>query len=224
MLTLPEQVLLMMLDARQQSVGAFKERFLRGVLCGAVLMRLAFKNRIDTDQHNLFVVDDTPIGDAVPDAVLLALASHPVRLSIREALERVIRQFGTRIRDELVTRLCSRGTLAVSTRRILGIVPRREYVVADSSEVEALKTHLREVIMDDGVPDPHDAVLISLLDAGCVMPRLFSEEERQAYWPRVKSIARLDFVGQNLAAAIRPIQNEMALVMAAYCPAGCHPV
>ena len=44
-------------------------------LIGAVLAELALAGRIDTDPQRLYVVDKTPVGDPVQDAVLQRMAT-----------------------------------------------------------------------------------------------------------------------------------------------------
>ena len=74
MLTFAEEILLLMLD----DDGAFLP--IRGgaveyILAGAVLMDLAFANRIDTDPEQLVSLDSTPTGNPMFDQALAYIAN-----------------------------------------------------------------------------------------------------------------------------------------------------
>ena len=70
MLTFVDEIILLMLDEEEGSFLPIHENTMGYVLAGAVLMDLAFANRIDTDPKQLIVLDNTPIGHPVHDRVL----------------------------------------------------------------------------------------------------------------------------------------------------------
>ena len=74
MLTFSEEALLLLLDEEEgifQSVG---KNTLELAMAGAVLMDLAFADRIDTDLERMMVIDRAPTGDPLLDDVLDRIA------------------------------------------------------------------------------------------------------------------------------------------------------
>jgi hypothetical protein len=131
---------------------------------------------------------------------------------------------GKEIRDTLLSRLVQRGILKQENRRLFWVFERRRYPVIDDHEIEEVKSRLRGIIMSDTLPDPRDAVLISLVDACGLFNEVFTLEELKTVCARIKQLARLDFIGQKLAGIVRPIQSEIMVAMAAYAPSCGHPL
>ena len=74
MLTCSEEALLLLIDEEEgifQSVG---KNTLELAMAGAVLMDLAFADRIDTDLERMMIIDRAPTGDPLLDDVLDRIA------------------------------------------------------------------------------------------------------------------------------------------------------
>ena len=104
MLTFAEEIMLLMLD----DDGLFLP--IRGgsvehVLAGAVLMDLAFANRIDTDPEQLVLLDRTPTGTPMLDRVLALLADSDETKDTRSWLETLAGQGPTEIRRQALASL-----------------------------------------------------------------------------------------------------------------------
>ena len=67
MLTFAEEILLLMLDDEDGTFLPTRTSAVEYVLAGAVLLDLAFANRIDTDERQLLVIDSTPTGNPMLD-------------------------------------------------------------------------------------------------------------------------------------------------------------
>ena len=80
MLTIAEEVLLLVLDDETGRVNPrLPVHSLRNAVSGALLMDLAFSDRIDTDLHQLHVVDSTPLGEPVLDPALARVVGEKER-------------------------------------------------------------------------------------------------------------------------------------------------
>ena len=73
-LTLTEETLLLLHGREGTSLPVQRHSF-ECAMAGAVLLDLAFENRIDTDQETLLVIDDTPTGNPMLDGVLSRIAA-----------------------------------------------------------------------------------------------------------------------------------------------------
>ena len=74
MLTVAEEMLLLVLDDTSGTFITEPDININYALAGAVLADLALKGRIEADPYKLFVLDPKPTGDAVQDAVLARIA------------------------------------------------------------------------------------------------------------------------------------------------------
>jgi golgi phosphoprotein 3 len=209
MLSLAEEVLLLALDDETGTLREGLPGTLGRTLVAAVLMELAFLARIDTDQRVLFVVDSTPTGDPVLDDALAHLAKQDKQRSSYAELKHLLGQ-AHEIQQRLLDRLVGRGILEVASERILWVFGARRYPLLDDREITEVKARLREVVLGDDLPDPRDAVLLSLVEAAHLWGDAFSENELAHARTRIERLARLDFIGQALARAIHEIEATLA--------------
>ena len=164
MLTFAEEIMLLMLD----DDGLFLP--IRGgsvehVLAGAVLMDLAFANRIDTDPEQLMLLDRTPTGTPMLDRVLALLADSDETKDTKSWLETLAGQGTTEIRRQALTSLIERGILESQDERFLWVFRSRRYPTIDGRVEREVKLRIEDALLSDDTPDPRDIALICLVDA-----------------------------------------------------------
>ncbi|NCC52106.1 MAG: GPP34 family phosphoprotein [Spartobacteria bacterium] len=223
MLTFAEELLLLTLDDESGVIKELPAQQMDRAMVGAVLMEMAMANRIDTDDKRLHIIDATPAPDPMQNVLLDELKAHDNELFITDVLD-YLSIYGRTIRDRTLEHLISKGILRLDEQRILWVFERRRYPLIDNREIEEVKSRLRHIILGDDLPDPRDAILISLVDACGLFREIFSLDELKSVCGRIKQLAKLDFIGQKLAAAVRPIQSEMIVAMAAYAPSCGNPI
>ncbi|MDR3556992.1 MAG: GPP34 family phosphoprotein [Syntrophobacteraceae bacterium] len=207
MLSFAEEILLLSLDD-QGTIRQLSAVSLDYALAGAVLTDLALLNRIDTDLESLFVVDSTPTGDTFFDSVLGEIHSDVNRWPAMHWLDHFSRQ-GARIQELVLNRLIEKQILKKENRKILWVFEVRRYPIIDNSEPRAVKTRLRELILSDDIPDPHDAVLISLANGCGLFTEIFTNSELDSVRARIENLARLDLVGREIVRAITTIEKAV---------------
>ncbi|PZW50943.1 Golgi phosphoprotein 3 GPP34 [Humitalea rosea] len=208
-LTIPEELLLLMLD---DTTGRLHVRAAPAgdyALAGAILAELAMRNRLDSDTTRLFVADPAPTGDALLDGVLSEIAGSPREEASRWWIETLARNAES-YRASLFDRLVARGILRVEDGKFLWFFSERRYpVVSDKAERE-VKARLLGVIFDDEIPEPHDALLIGLCRAAGLFGLILSPEELDRAQPRIDQVADLEELNRALSSAVRDIFIEIA--------------
>ena len=99
MLTFAEEILLFILD----DDGSFlptRGGAVEYILAGAVLMDLAFANRVDTDLERLTCLDATPTGNPILDQALARIAKAGETKDTRGWIETLAGQDTTEIRQQ----------------------------------------------------------------------------------------------------------------------------
>ncbi len=214
MLRFAEEIQLLALDEKTGRLHPLPERALEFALAGAVLMELAFLGRLDTDATQLTVMDTSPTGDAVLDEALKALPKNEPKLTIQKALARVA------LKAELVQKLLfeslvRKGVLGKHEQKFLWMMSERRYPVMDNREEREVRGRIRDVVLDpDAIPDPRDVVLVGLMDACDLNRVVFLAEELDLAGPRIKQIAKMDFIVQTIAKDIAEIQQAILEVIA----------
>ncbi len=202
-----EEIVLLALDDNSGKLRPLPDRALDLAVAGALLMELAFANRIDTDDKQLHVFDRSPTGDALLDTVLSRLPTDE-NSTIRHALSRVATD-APELRERLFNDLIEKGILRREEHRLFFVLKERCYPVVDDTEEKEVVARIRDVIIHNSLPDPKDVVLICLMDACDLSSTVFSEEELDHHRDRIREVARMDFIGQALARAIQEIQEAI---------------
>jgi hypothetical protein len=212
MLSFAEEIFLFALDDREGCIKPLPVSALEYALAGAMLIELAFLNKIDIDLKTLRVVDKTSTQNPLLDEILHQVEAKADAQSVSYWLSFFAgkaKQLQERVLDQLV----SKGILKVEDKKILWVFKTRRYPLLNNHEIKEVKTRLRELILSNEIPDPREAVLVSLVDACHLFDDLFSDEEFERVKPRIKALAKLDLIGQEVTKSIREIAQAMALAM-----------
>ena len=213
MLTFTEEILLLMLD----DDGLFLP--IRGgavehVMVGAVLMDLAFANRIDTDPERLEVIDSTPTGNPLLDGALERIANSGETLNTKGWVELLAREHAAEIRQHALDGLIELGILEAKDEKFLWVFHSRRYPTVDGRTERAVKLRMEDVLLSDDMPDPRDIALVCLVDACDILDDLFSEREMERVRPRVEQLRMMDLIGREVGTVIAEIEESITMAMA----------
>ena len=213
MLTFAEEILLLMLDDDDGTFLPTRTSAVEYVLAGAVLMDLAFSNRIDTDERQLLVIDDTPTGNPMLDRILERITGASGTRDTRAWIEKITGEDTDEIRRQALESLVTRGVLEVRDAKFLWVFRSRRYPVIDGRVEREAKLRVTGVLLSDDIPDPRDVAMIGLVDACGILSEIFSEREIQRAAPRLEQLRKMDLIGQEVGGAVAEI--ERSIMMAA---------
>ena len=212
MLSFAEEIFLLALDDREGSIKPLPVSALEYALPGALLMELAFLNKIDIDLKCLQVVNTEPTGNALLNDVLRQIEGKTEAQTTSYWLSFFAGQ-AKQIQERVLAQLIAKKILKTEDKKILWVFKTRRYPMIDNREIKEVMARLRELILGDEIPAPREAVLVSLVDACRLFDDLFSAEEYERVQPRIKALAKLDLIGQEITKSIREIAQAMALAM-----------
>jgi len=212
MLSFAEEIFLFALDDREGSIKPLPVSALEYALPGALLMELAFLDKIDIDLKCLQAVNSEPTGNALLDNVLRQIEMKGESQPTSYWLSFFAGQ-AKQIQERVLAQLIAKGILKTEDKKILWVFKTRRYPMIDNHEIKEVTARLRELILSDEIPNPREAVLVSLVDACRLFDDLFSAEEYDRVQPRIKALAKLDLIGQEITKSIREIAQAMALAM-----------
>ena len=189
-----EEFLLLLRD-EDGALSRAPEWLIRYALGAAVLMDLALENRIDTDARRLFLIDSSPVGDALLDPMLSEIAQtsreHDALYWVEHATRRA-----DEIRETALARLVDRGVLRLSDDRVLRIFGTRHYPLADEEAERDLIRRIRETLLSDTIPDPRDIVIVTLADGCGLIGHILSAEEMSGAAERIELVRNLELIGR----------------------------
>jgi hypothetical protein len=180
-------------------------------MAAAVMVDLALAGRIAYVDGYLKVIDRTPTGEAIADAVLTKAADDDEPHTPAQWLQRLRHRLRTRVLEDLV----ARGVVRDVDETQLEYIHVHRYPTVDPAVEAEIRKRLGEALMSEGAPDERTAALCTLLTACRMEPalRLPPEEASEAH-ARLEAIANgAGFAGgTNLEDSI--VRPSVALVVA----------
>ena len=203
-LTLPEELILMLLNPENGYFHQVPGWDLNCVLAGAVLAELSMIGRIDTDLDSLFLIDATETGDPCLDPFLKAIAEEEETRDTRYWVEKLAPR-AERVVDMTLERLVDMKILEQHAGEFWTLARNAQTGkfgggFSDGTLVDFVKTRIARQIFEDEIPDPRDAILISLIDSCDVFRFMFQLEEEQE--ERIKLIRQTALIGRTIAEAV----------------------
>jgi hypothetical protein len=171
-------------------------------LIGACIVDLNTAGRVDADLTALNVLNKEPTGLAAQDRVLAILAEGPPQTTERWVLE--LQGDAPDLVRLTLAQLQQRGILHQSEKRFLWALRARRYPIDDGGkEQKEAKLRILAALLSDGLPTPHDTILIGLAVAGGLLEAFLSKSEIARLAERIAEIGGLDLVVRGVEAAIR---------------------
>ena len=203
---LTEELILLMLDEQTGYMEMVPGWDFSCVMAGAVIADLTLEDKLDTDLEKLYLVDSDPTGDGLLDPTLKDITESDETADTQYWIER-----NTVRTDDIVTatldRLVERNIVEYEPGGFWGLsrsVSRSgTYPAAAVETKEEAKARILNVILNDVIPEPRDAILVALLHTCGGFKRLLEPEDYEEKLERIETIARLDLVGRTVAAAVK---------------------
>ena len=201
-LTLPEELLLALLDEESGFFRQVPGWNLNCAMAGAVLGELSLLGRIDTDLKSLILFDSTDTDHPLLDPTLREIATESEQRDVGYWVERLAPRSESVISlalDRLVQRqLLDRhpGDFYTFGRQRLGESPQRE----DHLSGEFIKARLTRILFADEIPTPRDAIITGLVNVCNVFHLMFQIDEEAE--ERIQFVSNLELIGRAIAAAV----------------------
>jgi golgi phosphoprotein 3 len=216
-LTLADEIVVLMLDDTDGEIRPDCVAVAAVAIAGGILMELALLGRIDTDLQTLFVVDPSPVGDELLDAILQEVSAETEKKSSAWWIDRLSKRHGDLI-DRVLARLVSAGILRSEERRFLWVFSRRAYPQVSGREDREAKGRLMAVLFNDEVPEPRDALLLGLAKSTDVLAAILTEEQLDKAAPRIEEVASLEEISRSVGLVASEIRSAMVSIMMAHYP------
>lgn len=208
MLSFAEEIYLLALDDVTGKVSSYSDEIsLSYALIGAVLCELSFIGKIDTDVEKLILIDKTPTGNKVLDSILKAIAETQSNMPISYWLK-ILLSSASETEDLVLAELINKGILKMVDERIFWVFHTRRYPIIDNKEIASVEARIRQLVLNkEEIPEPREAVLVSLIQACNLFGTILSPKELKRAEKRIQNLAKLDMVGREVVSMIREIKN-----------------
>ena len=213
MLTFAEELVLLLHDEDGAPLP-IRQDAIDCALAGAVLMDLAFANRIDTDLQTLTVIDQKATGNIALDRILEKLAARAQPMDTRTWIGELCIDEAGAIHEAVLSSLVGDERLARRARGPWGLGGLR-YPRMDDAAVRGINLRVRQTLAADDIPEPRDVALISLLDACDLLGQVVPTREIDQRRARIGQLRRMDLIGREVANAIAHAERSTLLAIRA---------
>jgi len=183
-------------------------------LAGALLLDLAAQELVAAEGKVIMAVAGGASHPLLASAHAVLLHSDKPRTAQHwvNRLPAALKPLGQKVGQSLA----ERGVLAEQHRKFLGLFPTTSWPELDPTPERELRHRLTEVLVEGAEPDPHAALLVSLLSPLGLVRGLVEREHRKEAESRAKHIAKENAAAAATSAAVsRSVQAVQAAIMVA---------
>ncbi len=203
-LSLPEELILMLLNEESGYFHQVPGWDLNCTVAGAVLAELSLMGRIDTDVESLFIVDRTETGDPALDPILKEVADEPVQHNTQYWIERLAPRAESVV-DLTLDHLVDLNVLEHHdgefwTLSRTALQAELSNTSSTGTAAQFVRTRISKVILNNEIPDPRDVIIIALIDTCDVFRFMFQLDDEIEQ--RIQAICKMDLIGRSIADAV----------------------
>ncbi|WP_419943589.1 GOLPH3/VPS74 family protein [Candidatus Palauibacter sp.] len=215
-------MLILLLDDEEGVFLPVEKVTLDYALVGAVMMDLAFEDRIDTDLTRFMVVDPSPTGDTTLDPVFRRIREGiDEGKDTRAVIEMLAAEEAGTIQDRTLDSLVERGIVerrddSLSDEMIehLFLFRSPRYPTIDDTAQREVKARMLDVLFSDEIPLPRDVALICLADACDILVTVFDPEDLDRSRPRIDLLSKMDLLGREVTGMIAEVKRSSIRALA----------
>lgn len=203
-LTLPEELLLALLNEESGYFHQVPGWDLNCAFAGAVLAELSFSSRVDMDMESLILLDERETGNPILDPSLREIVAEQGQHSAQYWIERLAPQAESVI-DLTLERLVEMDLLDRHDGEFWTIARTAWRAELSGQSVEGsvgqfVKTRIIMEVFNNEIPSPRDAVIISLMNTCDVFRSMFELDKETE--DRISFISNMDIIGRSIANAV----------------------
>jgi Golgi phosphoprotein 3 len=185
MLTTFDKLFLFALQEENCAVLPSTAKRLKFGLVGAILADLTLLGKIKSiEAHKLELVDADPIGDMVLDRVVELFQKTEQARKVSYWLKHLVKDSLVG-RKRMFERLVLAGVLSHGEEGFAWVIPYADSPHPNASARYAIKSRLREVVLNYGEPALDDLALLSVTKASRLLNLVFTKGERKAANKRI---------------------------------------
>jgi hypothetical protein len=214
MLSLSEKLLLIGLHDEKGSVVFSASLALPYGLAGALLLELYLSNRIDFVNNRVKVISKDKTGNALSDEALVLISSSPKLRDAKHWLN-TIHSKVKNVQQRLAEQLVQKGVLSKQEQRFLWIFSRDRYPTHDAKPEQAIRDHIKDVVLNSKPPTEEDVAIVSLIDACELVNEVFDSSDRRRAKERIKKIGKDEKISQAISQTVEEIQVALIILITA---------
>jgi hypothetical protein len=197
MLTIAEDFILLVLDPRTGDFRRLGTEYLHAGLVGASVMELALRERTDSDDENLWVLDAKPTGYDSLDLILSAMVAPGFPKEIDKIIGALM-PLAERVEMNVLSKLRARKVIATGEARNLMLRKVTRHAILDAAPLRQTKERLTHMLMGEELPDPRDVCLMTLVKTCGLLEEVIPKSASEGAMERLSGFSTMDLMGQHV--------------------------
>ena len=212
-LNLLEEYLLLALDDEKGKFVIDSTRLHFG-FAGAVLLELALRGKIQVEGEQL-ILNDRNYEPEMSVNKMIDIIREQDKPTLKKSIEILARKSAD-IKNDTLQRLINKGILKKEEHKVLWIIPYDKYPTSNLTPENKVRKRLDDVINEHTAVDPHDLMLLSLIDATDLTKEAFRDkEDYKAIRNKIKEVTKDIKGSQVINKSIREIQAAIMIAITA---------
>ncbi|MEC7755801.1 MULTISPECIES: GPP34 family phosphoprotein [Roseivirga] len=210
-LNLLEEYLLLALDDEKGKFVIDSTRLNYG-FAGASLLELAVRGKVEIDGERIILTDNAYEPEIALNKVI-DVVSQLKSPTLKDCLKELAEKTGE-IKDDTLQHLINKGILRREEHKILWIIPTEQYPTADLSPESKVRKRLDDVINDEANVEPHDLMLLSLIDATDLTQEAFrDQDDYKSIRAKIREVTKDVGISRVINKSIREIQAAIMMAI-----------
>ncbi|NVJ46856.1 MAG: GPP34 family phosphoprotein [Cytophagia bacterium] len=212
-LNLLEEYLLLALDDEKGKFVIDSTRLHFG-FAGAVLLELALRGKIQVEGEKL-ILEDRSYEPEMSVNKMIDVIREQDSPTLKKSIQILARK-SAEIKNDTLQRLIHKGILKKEEHKLLWIIPYDKYPTSNLTPENKVRKRLDDVISEHSPVDPHDLMLLSLIDATDLTKEAFRDkDDYKAIKKKIQEVTKDMKVSQVINKSIREIQAAIMIAITA---------
>lgn len=198
MLKLCEQMMLLGLNDDSGALVFTIRTQLPYAIAGATVFDLYYKGFISIKDDNIIINNKGQNKYKFLDYSLNQLAQSEKALNIETVMNR-LSAVNENINNLILESLVDRGILKKESHKLLWVINYDRYPTSDPVPERDIRKNIRDIVLNDKIPNNRDLILISLIGACDLTNEIFSYEEREIASEKISILSDEEFIEQFIS-------------------------
>ncbi len=198
MLKLCEQMMLLGLNDDSGALVFTIKTQLPFAIAGAAVFDLYYKGLISVKDEDIIINDKSQNKYKFLEYSAGLLAKSGKSITIEGAMSRLA-DANENISNLILESLVEKGILKKESHKLLWVINYDRYPTSDPCPEKEIRQNLRDIILNDKIPNNRDLILISLVGACDLTNEIFAYDEREIANEKISILSDEEFIEQFIS-------------------------
>ena len=179
---------------------------------GAVILELALAEKLAIVDHRVKVIDKTATGNAILDEQFQIIKGKNKEKKLTSWIESIGND-SEKIKKATIQQLVDKGILEKREEKFLWVFNVKKFPTSDPRPENALRSNLRQIVIDYHKADLRDIILLNLIKACNLEKEVFGKSNVRLFKQRMKEINAQNELAKEVSKSIAEVCEAVNAVL-----------